>query len=376
MSPSALPKSAPDLHIPKSSSTVTVKVIDRPHTRSQHSGPHRPHIHYPRARLPRPLAPPRPLPRLLNRTPIRPQAPLRPRHAQRLAQPRPCLHGHDPRSGPDVTIQIKKDVAEILQDNNVDVQGGAIEAIIWSHWHPDHTGNPALFPPAPPSSSHNFTPGYPTNPAAPLLDADFDGRDVKEVAFSDLHIAGFRAHDFFHDGSFYILDAPGHTIAHICALARVTSNPDTFIFLGADACHHGAEFRPTAYLPLPSQINLGALAVPNHADADACICPGSMFAKLSPSPTPNTPFYRANQAFAHDSVEAHETIEKLELFDATPNVWVVIAHDASLLEPDLGVEFFPSGNINSWKEKGLGEKTRWRFLKDLKRAAEAAQQSM
>jgi hypothetical protein len=37
------------------------------------------------------------------------------------------------------------------------------------------------------------------------------GRSVQEISFStnDLVIVGMSSHDFFGDGSFYLLDAPG-----------------------------------------------------------------------------------------------------------------------------------------------------------------------
>jgi hypothetical protein len=35
------------------------------------------------------------------------------------------------------------------------------------------------------------------------------GRNLREISFSDFKIGSFRAHDFFDDGSFYILDTPG-----------------------------------------------------------------------------------------------------------------------------------------------------------------------
>ncbi|TVY16587.1 Cytochrome P450 monooxygenase andK [Lachnellula arida] len=363
MSPSELPKSPPALHIPQSSSTVTVKVIDSTavltiplHTLIKPAYTGHELLHAPCIVFLIEHASGR---KLVFDLGMR-------KDWENLA---PAFAATIEAAGPGVKIEIEKDVAEILQENSVDVQGGAIEGIVWSHWHTDHTGNPALFPSSTsiivgPGFKENFMPGYPANPAAPLLETDFDGRDVKEVAFSGLEIGGFRANDYFGDGSFYILDCPGHTIGHICALARVTE--DTFIFLGADACHHGGEFRPTEYLPLPEKIHLG----PVHNHAAMHFCPGSMFEKLSPAA--NQPFYRATEAFAYDGVKADDTIEKLEVFDALDNVWVVIAHDPSLLEPGMGVDFFPLGNVNGWREKGLAEKTRWRFLKDFEKAAEPA----
>ena len=42
--------------------------------------------------------------------------------------------------------------------------------------------------------------------------------------------------DIFHDGSLYIVDAPGHLPGHINLLARV-SDDDGWVYLAGDACH-------------------------------------------------------------------------------------------------------------------------------------------
>jgi len=45
-----------------------------------------------------------------------------------------------------------------------------------------------------------------------------------------------RAIDLYDDGSFYLIDAPGHMAGHLAALARV--GPDgSFVLLAGDACH-------------------------------------------------------------------------------------------------------------------------------------------
>jgi glyoxylase-like metal-dependent hydrolase (beta-lactamase superfamily II) len=81
-------------------------------------------------------------------------------------------------------------------------------------------------------------PGYPTNPDSLLLESDLEGREVREIGFpsSDkgFKIGRFRAMDYFGDGSFYLLDTPGHTVGHICGLARTSAAPDSFVFMGGD----------------------------------------------------------------------------------------------------------------------------------------------
>lgn len=96
----------------------------------------------------------------------------------------------------------------------------------------------------------NEFPGYPSNPDSQILESDYADREFKEIEFSNLRIGEFPAYDYFGDGSFYLLDTPGHAIGHLCGLARTTTNPDTFILLGGDVCHYQGVMRPSPQLPL------------------------------------------------------------------------------------------------------------------------------
>ena len=59
---------------------------------------------------------------------------------------------------------------------------------------------------------------------------------MQEIEFeSAFKIGKFNAFDYFGDGSFYLLDVPGHAIGHMCGLVRTT--PTSFLLLGADSCH-------------------------------------------------------------------------------------------------------------------------------------------
>jgi glyoxylase-like metal-dependent hydrolase (beta-lactamase superfamily II) len=267
-------------------------------------------------------------------------------------------------------IEVETSVAQILQDNGVDAAGGAIEGVVWSHWHFDHIGDPSTFPTSTaliigPGIKETFLPGYPANPQSPLLETDVEGRELKVIDFDNLPtvpIGRFRAFDYFGDGSFYLLDAPGHAIGHMCGLARVTSTQDgegedTFIFMGADTAHHGGEFRPTEYLPFPKEIT------PSPYPAKfATVCPGHVIESIHPRHKATEPFYELNDGVPHNKPQAEQTCGMMEEFDAADNVFVIIAHDHSLLDSRVGVEWFPRGTLKDWKQKDLAKKARWGFL--------------
>ena len=85
-----------------------------------------------------------------------------------------------------------------------------------SHFHFDHTGDPSTFPASTdlivgPGFKQAFVPGYPANPEAPILEQNYEGRNLREITFEEgnLKIGKFRAMDYFGDGSFYLLDTPG-----------------------------------------------------------------------------------------------------------------------------------------------------------------------
>jgi glyoxylase-like metal-dependent hydrolase (beta-lactamase superfamily II) len=142
-------------------------------------------------------------------------------------------------------IKVKKDVRTILEESGV--SPASVEGIIWSHWHWDHTGDPSTFPSSTalivgPGFKEAFVPGFPANPDGVIHESDYAGRELREVSFAEgnvVMIGNFKALDYFGDGSFYILDAPGHAIGHLCALARVRGDDgqEGFVFMGGDACH-------------------------------------------------------------------------------------------------------------------------------------------
>jgi hypothetical protein len=216
-----------------------------------------------------------------------------------------------------------------------------------------------------PGFTKAFTPGYPDNPNSPIRTSDYEGRELREIAFDDtsLTIGNFKALDYFGDGSFYLLDAPGHAIGHLCGLARTSTDPDDFIFMGADFAHHGGEFRPSALLPIPENI------VPNPIDKSihAAACPGHLFEGLNISRgrKKDEPFFeiarlKDGKGVAHDADEAERTIGKVQGWDVRDDVFVVFAHDASL---EGILELFPK-SANGWRGRGWARRGKWAFLKD------------
>jgi L-ascorbate metabolism protein UlaG (beta-lactamase superfamily) len=88
-----------------------------------------------------------------------------------------------------------------------------------SHSHFDHTGNPDTFSKnaalvVGPGTQAVIRPGWPKNPEAAHPESDFEDREVIELAsFDHGLVGGMNAHDYFGDGSFYLLDAPGVRLA-------------------------------------------------------------------------------------------------------------------------------------------------------------------
>ncbi|OJJ95142.1 hypothetical protein ASPACDRAFT_127631 [Aspergillus aculeatus ATCC 16872] len=278
-------------------------------------------------------------------------------------------------------LKVEKDVGEILTESGITLEG--ITSIIWSHYHWDHVGDVSKFPASTALivgpgflKDPSLLPGYPENLNSPVPADAFQGREVIEPDFP-LNVAGYRAHDFFEDGSFYLLDTPGHCVGHVCGLARTTK--DTFILLGGDICHFAGAIRPTADVPFPAHFSAETL------DNDPFFpvpCPCSIFADRHPITKTNqdkTPFHDVSALDASvfdDPAVAQQSVEQLRRIDASPNVLICIAHDPELLRHLPTLNRSPELDLNAWKEQGWKERVRWGWVNELPRAARPGRQAL
>ena len=207
-----------------------------------------------------------------------------------------------------------------------------------------------------------MTPGYPTNSESLILEEALRG-PWREVRFDEhFHIGGLQAKDWFRDGSFYLLNPPGHTVGHLGALAHTTSGAEdafenTFILIAADACIHISPLRPSQFMPLPD------LFSPSPSEPSGSIDPAGRTPGLHECHLPRTgPFFTvADPPVTHGVRAASETIEKLKCLDCQTNVLTVLAHDRHLLE---AVDLHPK-KANDWYKGGWADSTRWCFERDL-----------
>ncbi|OQE31163.1 hypothetical protein PENFLA_c002G04697 [Penicillium flavigenum] len=260
-------------------------------------------------------------------------------------------------------IQVSKNVIDILEENGI--PGESINAVIWSHWHWDHIGDPSTFPSTTglivgSGFKDAMLPGYPANPKSPIRESDYSGRSLREIRFDGpgaLRIGKFPAVDYFGDGSFYLLDSPGHAIGHLCGLARTTVDPPTFVMMGGDICHYAGIFRPSKYLPVPPEIT----PHPYNAQSEVPFCPGSVFDDLQHTRGRKPTDTMYEMCFGHDIPLAQKTRDQLQELDCDENIFVIIAHDASVRD---GVDHFPL-SLNAWKEKGWAQNVKWTWFRDL-----------
>lgn len=210
----------------------------------------------------------------------------------------------------------------------------------------DHTGDPSTFPLSTdlivgPGFEDHFVPGLPNAPEAGVHESAFSKRHLREIEFGSLNdgrkIGQFKAVDVFGDGSFYLLESPGHAIGHMCGLARTKPGPNPeFIIMGSDVAHHGGEFRPTEYLPLPESISPNPLTAPYTKTAS--VCPGAMFEAIHSGRSATEPFMWPEGAVHHNAAQLVESRDKWTEFDVQENTFAVTAHDSNLLDV---IDFYP-----------------------------------
>ncbi|KAL6252643.1 hypothetical protein RBB50_000362 [Rhinocladiella similis] len=263
---------------------------------------------------------------------------------------------------------VEKNASELLDESGIGKN--SINAVIWSHAHWDHTGDMSTFP------GHtdlvvgrgfkdHFLRGVGNSALGGILPSDVKGREVREITFKEpevVKIGHFPAYDYFKDGSMYLLDSPGHCVGHLCALVRTSTSPDTFVFMGGDAAHHCGEFRPSQYVPLPDTITLKR----HHRPVP--FCPGAWYDDLQTSRNrdPKGPLWQPS--FGHNMEEVMTTIGHVQECDGDDNVFVILAHDPSLRAPS--VPMFPN-SINDWKSRGLGTELRWTWIGEILSTLEA-----
>jgi hypothetical protein len=100
------------------------------------------------------------------------------------------------------------------------------------------------------------------------------------------------------------------------------------------------------------------------------VCAGALFQKIHRAKDiggdyRTTPFYEVSPLANVSLPEAQASVDKMELFDASPDVFVIIAHDGGVLDI---LPLFPQ-TITGWDATENKALSTWRFLKDFEKAA-------
>ncbi|KAI0762011.1 beta-lactamase-like protein [Trametes elegans] len=136
---------------------------------------------------------------------------------------------------------VPQTVDESLLKGGIDLKD--VKTVVISHVHWDHIGDTAPFTDATfvvgEGARDLLDKGYPADPKSDILQSTVPRERTQFFPASAFNAAVGpfpRAHDFFGDGSLYLVDAIGHLAGHVNVLAR-TSAAGSWIFLGSDAAH-------------------------------------------------------------------------------------------------------------------------------------------
>jgi glyoxylase-like metal-dependent hydrolase (beta-lactamase superfamily II) len=209
-------------------------------------------------------------------------------------------------------VEVPVDVVESLRRGGVEPD--QVDAVILSHIHVDHIGDPSLFPSSRfivgAAAEGILAKGYAPEDTEPAAEPMFAKDLLPTVRTSYLTSDHWKpigpfphAHDFFGDGSVYLVDAPGHLAGHLNALVR-TSSDGSWLFLGADSAHD--------VRLITGEKEIGTFL---HPGTGSVMC-------------------------LHDDVEkAKEHIDRIRRVNASPKVQVLMAHDIGWFEEnrDKGV---------------------------------------
>ncbi|KXJ87178.1 hypothetical protein Micbo1qcDRAFT_208568 [Microdochium bolleyi] len=251
------------------------------------------------------------------------------------------------------SISFDTDVATILRGHGEDI--AQVGAIIWSHWHFDHSGDRITFPTmidliVGPGFKSNVMPGDPTNKDSHVDERAWQDRALHEIDFGGgggpcgstghphrmLRTGKFQADDCYGDGSFYLLNSAGHDAG-----------------------------RPSPWRPLPETI------APSRSGASRlATCPGRPFLAIHPRKNPEQPFFDpvTGEGWHDDAAVAKDSITKLAKVDAYDNIFPVMAHDMTL---GGVIDLYPRP-ANAWMAKRWKEQTWWKFLVSFTPAIEEA----
>ena len=208
---------------------------------------------------------------------------------------------------------VPQDCVESLGEG--DLTPDDIDFVCLSHLHWDHTGDTHAFKKSTfivaYASKQLVQNGYPEDTESLYMSNLLPADRTRCLPDQDWRPIGPfpRAHDFYGDGSLYIVDSPGHVEGHINVLAR-TSPDGGWILLAADSAHHWA------LITGESQIKVGA-----PSDEKFCV---------------------------HSDVEkAAEHISHIAALWKLPRVRVVIAHDGPWYDKNRNGQAFWPGHIES-----------------------------